>query len=326
MLLRQLQVPASGGLFGSANNTTSSTGTGLFGAKPAAPSGGLFGAASNTTGGGLFGNNNAAKPLGSSPFGQNTQPQQSGGLFGNSINNNSLASQSQPQQPQVSHSSYIPLIRNLNINPTTKIQDLPEEVKKELTLLNKYLETQVLTAYQIKTEYNQHQLLMESIPKDLKFLNGLHFEVKETLLISFNKVSKVRASIDDIFQDCEMVQLILQQILIDPINCLVNIQDLEKLLIKSLKLMQMKVDEFGDLLKHLELSMNALNYQFSENKNGSFDSNSINTQLAVNDSNHGLILIMDTVTNEFESFMKLSETIAQLHQQVKQIKAMKNQS
>lgn len=100
-------------LFGN-SATTSNTSTGLFGAKPAAPSGGLFGNNTNnsapaplgTTGGlfgnnsttsatntgGLFGNNNS-KSTGSNTgglFGSNTNnstSNTSGGLFSNSTNN-----------------------------------------------------------------------------------------------------------------------------------------------------------------------------------------------------------------------------------------------
>ena len=88
----------------------------------------------------------------------------------------------------------------------------------------------------------------------------------------------------------------------------------------------MKVDELGELLKHLELSMNTLNTQMFNNNNSNNNSgtNDRDNDVIINDTNQGLILIMDTVTNEFEAFMKLSETIAQLHQQVKQIKSMQN--
>lgn len=101
---------SSGFSFGNTNNASSaaqpSTGGGLFGAKPAAPSttggGGLFGSNTNatstpaapTTGGGLFGSNNSNAQTGSTTggglFGSNnntttsTQPSTGGGLFGSS--------------------------------------------------------------------------------------------------------------------------------------------------------------------------------------------------------------------------------------------------
>nr|XP_019002371.1 nuclear pore complex protein Nup98-Nup96 [Kwoniella mangroviensis CBS 8507]OCF65832.1 nuclear pore complex protein Nup98-Nup96 [Kwoniella mangroviensis CBS 8507] len=105
--------PASGGLFGNTNNSAAPS-TGLFG-QPAQQqnaqqpaSGGLFG--SSSTGGGLFG----AKPASTTPatgglFGQTQpaqQPAQSGGLFGNTgttgsglfgNTNNALGQQNQQQ-------------------------------------------------------------------------------------------------------------------------------------------------------------------------------------------------------------------------------------
>lgn len=204
-------------------------------------------------------------------------------------------------------------MKNLNITPTTRIKELPEELKTEIKLLNKYLETQLMTAYQIKTEYARHLELIESIPVDLKFLSNLHFEVKETLLMNFNKTNKIRNNIEEIFNDCEVIQLLLQQILIDPVNFLINVDDLERLMMKSLMKMKSKSNELGELLEHLELSMNSLNAQLFNNKDDGI----------TNDVNQGLILILDTVTNEFEAFMKISEIVAQLHQQVKQIKSMR---
>ncbi|KAF0276735.1 hypothetical protein FOG50_02477 [Hanseniaspora uvarum] len=310
---------ASGGLFGQKNNTTTNTTGGLFGQNnnnTTGSTGGLFGQKSNTntgTSGGLFGQNN------------NTNTTTAGGLFGQNSNTNSgttggLFGQQNTQTPQNNtnvateiHSSYLPLLKNLNITPTTRIKELPEEIKNEIKLLNKYLETQLMTSYQIKTEYARHLELIESIPVDLKFLSNLHFEVKETLLLNFKKTNNIRNNIDEIFNDCEIIQLLLQQILIDPVNFLINVEDLEKLMMKSLLKMKNKSNELNELLENLELSMNSLNSQL-------FNTNDEN---AANDTNQGLILIMDTVTNEFEAFMKISEIIAQLHQQVKQIKSMR---
>jgi len=131
--------------------------------------------------------------------------------------------------------------------------------------------------------------------------------------LNFKKTNNIRNNIDEIFNDCEIIQLLLQQILIDPVNFLINVEDLEKLMMKSLLKMKNKSNELNELLENLELSMNSLNSQL-------FNTNDEN---AANDTNQGLILIMDTVTNEFEAFMKISEIIAQLHQQVKQIKSMR---
>ncbi|CAI8496965.1 unnamed protein product [Hanseniaspora opuntiae] len=131
--------------------------------------------------------------------------------------------------------------------------------------------------------------------------------------MNFNKTNKIRNNIEEIFNDCEVIQLLLQQILIDPVNFLINVDDLERLMMKSLMKMKSKSNELGELLEHLELSMNSLNAQLFNNKDEGI----------TNDVNQGLILIMDTVTNEFEAFMKISEIVAQLHQQVKQIKSMR---
>ena len=131
--------------------------------------------------------------------------------------------------------------------------------------------------------------------------------------MNLNKTNKIRNNIEEIFNDCEVIQLLLQQILIDPVNFLINVDDLERLMMKSLMKMKSKSNELGELLEHLELSMNSLNAQLFNNKDEGI----------TNDVNQGLILIMDTVTNEFEAFMKISEIVAQLHQQVKQIKSMR---
>jgi len=91
------QNPSGGGLFGNTSNSNQSGG-GLFGSKPGGAfgtsnpqnsSGGLFGNTNNTsTGGGLFSqNNNQQSNTGGGLFGQNNNAgNQGGGLFGNTQN------------------------------------------------------------------------------------------------------------------------------------------------------------------------------------------------------------------------------------------------
>jgi len=79
---------SSGGLFG---NTTSNTGTSLFGnTTTSSSSGGLFGNTSNTGGTSLFGN--TSSNTGGGLFG-NSSTTNSGGLFGNTTQNNQAAPQ-----------------------------------------------------------------------------------------------------------------------------------------------------------------------------------------------------------------------------------------
>lgn len=86
---------SSGGLFGSANNTTPTTSSSLFGSSAPVSSGnGMFGGSSaSSSSTGLFGSANRPAPAtGGSSFGSSSSPSSSGGLFG-SANSSAFAQQ-----------------------------------------------------------------------------------------------------------------------------------------------------------------------------------------------------------------------------------------
>ncbi|KAH7341907.1 hypothetical protein B0J17DRAFT_765901 [Rhizoctonia solani] len=184
---QQTTAPATGGLFGSTQPATGTTGAGLFGAQqPAAntttgTTGGLFGAqpANATTGntGGLFG----AQPA--------TNTTTGGGLFGGQTGTNTAGSSfgfgapaatATPAQPAAQPSG--PFTR------TTKFNDLPDTQKKVFEEIESFIQGRVQISVELKA-----QKLGEEIQKEQAALD----ELNKSLSTAASALSSDRLAVDD---------------------------------------------------------------------------------------------------------------------------------
>ncbi|KAG0141515.1 hypothetical protein CROQUDRAFT_663728 [Cronartium quercuum f. sp. fusiforme G11] len=179
------QATGSGGLFGS-TSTPTATGTsgGLFGSSTTPsqqPSGGLFGSSNTQPTGGLFGNSSVGGTNNNSLFGPKpvtaTTNQQS--LFGastNTVTNSNVASTSGT------------LLR------TTRFNDLPDDVKRQLESLDGMIQNQCRLADTIKAtelgrEINDGTILLRQLKTDMHSTSALVDE-------SATSLERLRKSVD----------------------------------------------------------------------------------------------------------------------------------
>ncbi|KAK2460952.1 hypothetical protein APHAL10511_007422 [Amanita phalloides] len=196
--------PQTGGLFGNSTSTTQPQTSGLFNTTQPQTSS-LFGANTTTQPqtGSLFGANTTTQP--GSLFGANTTPQpQTGGLFGTSTTTQpqsnlfgsttgpsgggffGTSSQSQQQQPtgssafgggsffgskpqQTQQLQITPAWTHIVLTKTTKFNDLPEDMRKELESLDTFIQSQS----QISKDLHQRKLGEEPL-KGYELIKGVN--------------------------------------------------------------------------------------------------------------------------------------------------------
>lgn len=189
---------ATGGLFGNNNaaaSTTAPSTSGFLGNNPSAPAaGGLFGAksAGTTTGTSLFGNNNA-----SSQFAFGAKPALGANSGGSLFSNDNTAgtglfgqqqAHTQPQQlPQLSAMS--------------KVSDLPPQFQEELKRLDDYIQNQVAIAEFLKAQKSDHKELIESVPRDINYLEKNYASTTQALTADLKFVENFKSQTLESFND-----------------------------------------------------------------------------------------------------------------------------
>lgn len=305
--------PASGGLFG--GNTASNTQSGgLFGANNASNAsnstgGGLFGNASNNaSGGGLFGGNNAAsgttgtsgglfgaKPATGGLFGSGNNaaaPGTGGGLFGgNSAANNAssgLFGNNNPQQ------------QSQQLTAMSRVGDLPPQMKKELEDFDRYIETQHLIATTLQADMAKHDALIKSIPKDVDYLHKKLTSATTALKYDTSQLARLRALNNDLTEDIsKIMQLILQ--LSTPGTKLLSSFQLNEFFIKKIKDYRETLDVYERLVKESEEAVGGLEKSCVVGFGGLFQ-------------------IVEVIRGQYNLFMELCDTVAQLHNTVSKMK------
>ncbi|PFH53148.1 hypothetical protein AMATHDRAFT_55609 [Amanita thiersii Skay4041] len=221
------QQPQTGSLFGSATGTQQSQSGGLFGSSTTTqPSTGLFG--STTTSAqqpqtGLFGSSSTSTLPQTGLFGNisSTQPQTTGGLFGSnqsqqqqqpslwgSTTTSANPLQSQPTLPSFGNSifptkSQQPQQQQLNsgvfLTKSTKFNDLPEDVRKELEILDTFVQGQV----QISKDLHQRKLGEEPL-KGHELMKGVHRDFvncSTTVRNDLHFMRDLKAKVDQAVED-----------------------------------------------------------------------------------------------------------------------------
>ncbi|CAN3357278.1 nucleoporin Nup49p/NSP49 [Diutina catenulata] len=302
----------SGGLFGGSSTTQAPASGGLFGAKPAQPSGGLFGGnqanttqqntsgglfgskpATTTTSGGLFGGNTQSSGLfGAKPAqpasgglfgGSSAQPAQSGGLFGS----NNTQAQPQQQQPVAS------------LHAMTRVGDLPPNLKQELEQLNKYVETQHAIAVALQHDYSKHNQLIASIPKDVVYLQNKFSATKQALKFDTAQLGQLKQQNTEFTEDITKIMHLITQ-LSTPGTRLSSSFQLNEFFIKKIK-------KYRDVLADYERVVSELAEVLAGLERGCVDG-------------FGNVLsVVGVIKAQYQMFMELCETMAQLHAQVQRL-------
>ncbi|KAF6055211.1 Nucleoporin FG repeat region family protein [Candida parapsilosis] len=284
-----------GGLFGKLSNTTG----GLFGSGfTSQPSGGIIGGGNNTgqSSGGLFGNNNTSTQTSGGLFSSNTN-QSSGGLFGNkpAVASGLFGPTSQPQQQQQQQQQ-----QQSNAEPQlsamTRVGDLPPNIKNELQQLDTYINTQHLIATTLNSDMTKHDDLINTIPKDITYLQNKSLSTKQALKFDTNQLQDLKNMNNEITEDINnIMQLIIQ--LSTPGTRLSSSYQLNEFFIKKIKKYYEVLNIYEETINELESVLNGLERNCSEG----FGS---------------LASIVQVIKSQYALFMDLCETMAQLHNEI----------
>ncbi|EGW32560.1 uncharacterized protein SPAPADRAFT_61624 [Spathaspora passalidarum NRRL Y-27907] len=295
---QQQQQPAStGGLFGQTQtNQPASTG-GLFGGQQqSTASGGLFG---NKPSGGLFGQSQPSTATSGGLFGS-SQPQQSsttsGGLFGGSSTTGGLFGQQQQQQQQQQPQAQA---QQLQLTAMTRVGDLPTNIKSELEQFDKYINTQHLIATTLNSDYSKHDNLINSIPKDINYLQNKLLSTKQALKFDSNQLLQLKELNNELTEDINnIMHLILQ--LSTPGTKLSSSFQLNEFFIKKIKKYHEILTSYEKMVSELDTILSGL-------------------EKSCNEGFGNLFNIVDVIKAQYGLFMELCETLAQLHNQVNRI-------
>ena len=278
-----------GGLFGTQNNTTNTTtGGGLFGAKPATTTGGgLFGGnqlTTTTTGGGLFGGNQLT---GGGLFGSKPATTTGGGLFGNT----------QQQQPQLQQQQQQP--QQPHLTAMTRVGDLPANIKNELEQFDKYINTQHLIATTLNSDMSKHDDLINTIPKDINYLQNKVLSTKQALKSDLSQLLNLKNLNNEVTEDInKIMQLILQ--LSTPGTKLSSSFQLNEFFIKKIKKYYELLNYYEGVIKDIEGILSGLEKSCTEGFGNLFN-------------------IVAVIKSQYKLFMELCETMAQLHNEINRL-------
>lgn len=295
---------ASSGLFGSANNSNnapSAPSGGLFGSSnnnnaPSAPSGGLFGASnnnntSNTASGGLFGGNNNTNTASGGLFGGNNQAgntlfskPKTGGLFGATP-----ATQPTSNNPQ----------QQVQLTAMTRIGDLPPDMKKFLQDFDNYINTQHLIATTLKSDMNKHDQLIKSIPKDTNYLYTKFSSTKQALKFDSNQLSLIKEYNNDLTDDINKIMHLIIQ-LSTPGTKLSSSFQLNEFFIKKIKKYHEILSNYEQIVKEAEEVITGL-------------------ERSCVDGFGGLFNIVEVMKAQYNLFMELCDTFAQLNSSINKL-------
>lgn len=323
----------AGGLFGSSNNTATGSTGGLFGNSGAGSGGGLFGNksaqpqttgfGSSGTGGGLFGSKPAqpqttgfggsatggglfgSKPTTGGPFGnQQQQSQQSGlGMFGQTQNQFQQPPQQQIQQTQ---QSAINFINQLAITPMTKISELPIQIRQEIEQLDQFIRTQVSLSKHLEADLQDQTELLDSIPRDIKYLQKLHFNATRSLSSDLKRIDAIKTLVDKDVKQLENFAIMLQQLVSKGFK--ISNVEIDKFFQEKLITYKHKLNDYNDTLSNIDDAVSGLENDLFGNDSSEDD-----------DTKVGINIIVSVLIEEFKLFMDTAERIAELHQKCKEI-------
>ncbi|ANZ74076.1 BA75_00459T0 [Komagataella pastoris] len=303
----------SGGLFGGGNTTNNNaqSGGGLFGNANKPAQGGFLGS-NNPSGntGGLFGGNNTnANTTTGGLFGNNTN-NNAGGLFNSNNNNNSLLGNNAPANNPINASQ--PQITSL-----TRVTDLPDAYQKEIEQLDQYIQQQMDIAESLKDDQTNHKELIESVPRDINFLENKYSSVNQAIHNDLNFVMSFKCKVLESFNDWveKVIKLYLQ--LTNPVllkeitnnDKTLNIKEAEPpnsailhtFYVYKVKEIQQNIQKYHSVLQEIENAVDELDKVSSNGIDNSWD------------------LVIQTLKEEFRLYLELANNLADVHHEIKRI-------
>ena len=117
-----------------------------------------------------------------------------------------VVSKQQQQQQQQQQQIQTPQLTGM-----TRVGDLPPNIKNELEQFDKYINTQHVIATTLNSDMSKHNNLINTIPKDINYLQNKVLSTKQALKFDINQLINLKNMNNEITEDInKIMQLILQ--------------------------------------------------------------------------------------------------------------------
>ena len=182
------------------------------------------------------------------------------------------------------------------ITPLTTVGDLPEQFRREIEQLDQYIQSQVQISDQLKAERDEHTEVIDSIPRDIEFLQNRYSSTNQALDNDLAILQDIRASTDEALHDSENFFQILQRLL--AAGSKISSIELDVYFNKKVEFYKSKLEEYTRVLGEIDAAVEGIE-KYSISDLGGID------------------LIISTLHEEFNLFMEVANTVADIHQKVK---------
>ncbi|GME90091.1 unnamed protein product [Ambrosiozyma monospora] len=240
----------------------------------------------------------------------------------------------------------------------TKVSDLPEPIQKQLEQLDQYIQKQVAIAEYLKDNKSSHQDLIESIPRDITFLEKKYVSTNQSLNTDLKFAESFKNQTLESFNEWveKLIKVYLQ--LTNPIIGSSSVNDQSKssstptLIIgvngnrtsntpqiskpqqsnssddkkeSPLNVTRIlnsyyvtKIEDFKDKIEKYQLIL-----QEVENSINDLDKNSLNR--GMHGGANGLEMIVSTLQEEFKLYVEIANEFAEIHHNVGKLKGSRDE-
>ena len=188
----------------------------------------------------------------------------------------------------------------------TKISELPIQVRQEIEQLDQFISTQVSLSKHLNADLQDHTELLESIPRDVKYLQKLHFNATRSLSSDLKKIDAIKSLVDKDVTQLENFAIMLQQLVTKGFK--ISNVEIDKFFQEKLIVYKNKLNDYNDTLSNIDNAVAGL-------ENDMFGNDSTEDD----DTKVGVNIIVSVLMEEFKLFMDTAERIAELHQKCKEI-------
>ena len=190
-------------------------------------------------------------------------------------------------------------IQTPQLTGMTRVGDLPPNIKNELEQFDKYINTQHVIATTLNSDMSKHNNLINTIPKDINYLQNKVLSTKQALKFDINQLINLKNMNNEITEDInKIMQLILQ--LSTPGTKLSSSFQLNEFFIKKIKKYYQMLTQYESMIKELEMILTGLEKSCTEGFGNLFG-------------------IVQVIKSQYSLFMELTETMAQLHNEVNRL-------
>lgn len=193
----------------------------------------------------------------------------------------------------------------------TRVSELPEPMQKEIENLNNFIQQQVAIADNLKSNETQQKDLVDSVPRDVNFLETKFNSVNQALITDLKFIETFKPKVLEAFNDWveKVLKLYLQ--LTNPEQ---NTQQSSNLITVSNAtsiLNQFYVSKIEEITKTTKRYEGVL----SEIETAIQDLDNSSTPL----NNNGIELVLSTLREEYYLYMELANNLAEVHHNVRRI-------